>query len=261
LIHRHLGMTTDLDAVPLDDEKVFRYIRTGQTVALFQIESQGQIHLIASHQPETFDDLISEIALFRPGPLQGGMVHPFIRRRRGEEKVAYDHPDLEPILRDTYGVILFQEQILEISHRFAGMSLQDADDFRARMSKNRESGALDVLRERFLAGALGRGVSPQVAAAVLEKVANFVGYGFCRSHAAAFAKTVYQSAWLKYYHPGPFMAAVMQHRPGMYSQQTLEEEAKHLGIAIHLPEINCSGLRFGLEQGQQGGPSASPWPV
>ena len=157
LIHRHLGMTTDLDAVPLDDEKVFRYIRTGQTVALFQIESQGQIHLIASHQPETFDDLISEIALFRPGPLQGGMVHPFIRRRRGEEKVAYDHPDLEPILRDTYGVILFQEQILEISHRFAGMSLQDAEDFRAMMSKNRESGALETLRQRFFAGALARG--------------------------------------------------------------------------------------------------------
>jgi error-prone DNA polymerase len=130
-------------------------------------------------------------------------VHPFIRRRRGEEAVTYDHPDLEPILRDTYGVILFQEQILEISHRFAGMSLQDADDFRARMSKNRESGALDVLRERFLAGALGRGVSPQVAAAVLKKVANSVGYGFCRSHAAAFAKTVYHRPGSNITTPGP----------------------------------------------------------
>ncbi len=247
MIQRHVHQQVDLDQLPLDDPEVFAYIRTSKTLGMFQIESQGQMHLIASLKPENFDDLISQIALFRPGPLQGNMVHPFVRRRRGEEPIIYDHPDLEPLLADTYGVILFQEQILEIAHRFAGMSLQDADDFRSEISKYRDGGDMTAMRDKFMQGTAGRGVPTQAAERVFDKVSNFVGYGFCRSHAAAFARTVYQSAWLKYHYPGPYMAAVMQARPGMYSQQTLEEEAKRLGFPMLMPDVNQSGMRFDLE--------------
>ncbi|MBE7558963.1 hypothetical protein HS125_08450 [bacterium] len=227
-------------------------IQESRTLAVFQIESQGQLHLLAQHQPECFADLVSEVALFRPGPLQGGMVNPFIRRRRGQEPVQYDHPDLEPVLKDTYGIILFQEQILELAYHFAGMSMEEADEFRSLMSKFRDPGQMEAMRTRFVAGAVGRGVPERIAHAVFDKVANFVGYGFCKSHAAAFARTVYQSAWMKLYHPAAYMAAVMQHRPGMYNPMTLEEEARRCGVATLLPEINRSGLRYDLERDPAG---------
>lgn len=246
LVERHQGEHIDLDSLPLDDGKIYEFICSGKTLALFQIESMGQMHLIAKNRPETFDDLIAEIALFRPGPLQGGMVHPFVRRRRGEEPVSYPHPDLEPLLKDTYGVILFQEQVLEIAHRFAGMSLQEADDFRALMSKFHDPKKMESMRERFVSGAVDRGVPRDIADGVFDQVSKFVGYGFCRSHAAAFAKTVYHSAWMKCHHPAAFMAAFMQHRPGMYNQMTLEEETRRFGISVLYPTINESGIRFDL---------------
>lgn len=252
LVRRHEGIELDVDALPLDDPATFELIRSGSTLGLFQIESQGQIHLLAQHQPEDFDDLISEIALFRPGPLQSGMVNPFIRRRRGLEPVRYGHPKLEPLLRDTYGIILFQEQVLEVAHKFAGMSLQEADDFRALMSKFRDPGEMEGMREKFVRGAMGNGVDEPSANDVFDTIAHFVGFGFCRSHAAAFAKTVYQSAWLKRHHPAAFMAAIMQHRPGMYNLMTLEEEARRFGASVLLPSINASGIRYELERTPEG---------
>jgi error-prone DNA polymerase len=252
LAQRHERRPIDLDHLPLDDEGVFELIRSGKTLALFQIESMGQMHLIAKNQPETFDDLIAEIALFRPGPLQGGMVHPFIRRRRGEEPIVYDHPDLEPLLKDTYGIILFQEQVLEVAHRFAGMSLAAADDFRALMSKYHDPVKMEDMRERFVSGATNRGVDADAAHDVFDKVSKFIGYGFCRSHAAAFARTVYHSAWMKRYHPAAHMAAFMQHRPGMYSLMTLEEEARRFGVPVLPPCINQSGTRYDLELVEDG---------
>lgn len=248
LVSGHERKEIDLDRLPLDDPKVFELIRSGKTLALFQIESMGQMHLIAKNQPETFDDLIAEIALFRPGPLQGGMVHPFVKRRRGEEPVVYDHPDLETLLEDTYGVILFQEQILEIAHQFAGMSLEEADDFRTLISKHRDPVKMQEMRVKFVDGAVARGVPCKTANTVFDKASHFVGYGFCRSHAAAFAKTVYHSAWMKCYHPAAYMAAFMQHRPGFYNQMTLEEESRRLGINVLYPTINKSGTRFDLER-------------
>jgi error-prone DNA polymerase len=249
LADRYYDLSVDIDQVSLDDDQVYDFICTGRTLGLFQIESMGQMHLIASHQPRVFEDLVSQVALFRPGPLQGGMVHPFIRRRQGREPVRFDHPDLEPILRSTYGVILFQEQILEIAHKFAGMSLQEADDFRSLISKSRSAEQMEKMRGRFMEGAMGRGVPEPVARRVFDQVANFVGYGFCRSHAAAFARTVYQSAWLKRYYPDVFLAAIMQHRPGMYSLMTLEEEAKRCGVQVLPPDINRSSTRYELEPG------------
>ncbi len=252
LAERHDNLQRDIDTLPLDDPGAFELIRSGRTVGVFQIESQGQMHLLAQHQPEDFGDLIAEVALFRPGPLQGGMVNPYVRRRRGLEPIEHMHPHLEPVLRDTCGVILFQEQVLEVAHRFAGMSLQEADDFRSLMSKFRDPGEMEQMRDKFVAGAMSRGVDRNSANTVFDKVSKFVGYGFCRSHAAAFARTVYQSAWLKAYHPAPYMAAVMQHRPGFYSLMTLEEEARRFGVPVLLPDINASGVRYDVERDEQG---------
>lgn len=248
LLARHEGEEVDLESLPLDDTRTFNLIRAGKTIGCFQIESQGQLHLLAKHQPKTFDDLITEVALFRPGPLQGNMVDPYVRRRRGKEPVTYDHPSLEPILKDTYGIILFQEQVLEVAHQFAGMSLEKADDFRDLMSDFRDPGEMEKMRSAFVEGAMEtHRVSRETANEVFDKVSGFVGYGFCRSHAAAFAKTVYQSAYMKAHYPAPFMAALMQHRPGMYSQMTLEEEARRFGVEIRGPDVNRSGVRFDLE--------------
>ncbi len=247
LIHRHVDPDFDIEEIPFDDIPTFNMIRASETLGTFQIESQGQLHLLAQHQPETFDDLITEIALFRPGPLQGGMVHPFVRRSRGEEKVVYDHPDLEPVLEDTYGIILFQEQVLEVAHKFAGMTLAQADDFRALMSRFRDPGEMEQMRGKFVQGAMRRGVDEVSANTVFDRVSNFVGYGFCRSHAAAFAKTVYESCFLKKRYPAAFMAAVMQHRPGMYNLMTLEEEARRFGVVTLPPDVNRSGVRYDIE--------------
>ncbi len=252
LVLRHEDRHLDIDNLPLDDTRTFNMIRAGQTLGCFQIESQGQLHLLAKNQPDTFDDLIAEIALFRPGPLMGGMVHPFVRRRRGDEPVTYPHPSLEPVLKDTYGVVLFQEQVLEVAHRFAGMSLAEADDFRSLMSKYRDRNEMEAMRGRFVEGAMRNGVDHETANYVFDLSANFVGYGFCRSHAAAFAKTVYQSAYMKCHHPAAFMAAVMQHRPGMYNQMTLEEDARRFGVKTLPPDIHKSSLRFDLEKDGSG---------
>ncbi len=248
LLARHEGKDLDLDSLPTDDTRTFNLIRAGKTIGCFQIESQGQVHLLAKHQPRTFHDLITEVSLFRPGPLQGNMVAPYVRRRRGKEPVTYDHPSLEPILKDTYGIILFQEQVLEVVHQFAGMSLEKADDFRDLMSDFRDPEEMEEMRSDFVEGAIEtHRVSRETANEVFDKISGFVGYGFCRSHAAAFAKTVYQSAYLKAHYPAAFMAALMQHRPGMYSQMTLEEEARRFGVEIRGPDINRSGVRFDLE--------------
>lgn len=248
LLQRHENLDLDVDRLPLDDPKTFELIRSGDTVGVFQIESQGQMHLLAKNQPETFDDIIAEIALFRPGPLQGGVVYPFVRRRRGEEPVEYLHPVLEPILKDTYGIILFQEQVLEVVHHFAGLSLEEADRFRQLMSKFRDPGDMQNMREKFVNGSIQRGISFEVANEVFDKVSKFVGYGFCRSHAASFAHIVYQSAYLKMHHTAAFMAAFMQVRPGMYNQMTLDQEALKFGVQVLVPDINRSGLRFDLEK-------------
>lgn len=177
----------NVDALPDGDPKTYDFIQSGQTLGVFQIESPGQWNLLARSQLETFDDLVAQVALFRPGPLQGNMVHPYIARRRGWTKVVYLHPCLEPVLRDTYGIILFQEQVLEVAHRFAGMPLQDADEFRRLMSRHRDRAEMEAMRERFIESAIEahsdtpHPVSLPLASAVFDLVSKFVGYGFCRS--------------------------------------------------------------------------------
>ena len=244
----------DVDDLPDDDPRTYDLIQRGQTLGVFQIESPGQWNLLARSQPECFDDLVAQVALFRPGPLQGGMVHPYVARRRGWEKVMFPHPSLEAPLRDTYGLILFQEQVLEVAHQFAGMPLQEADEFRRLMSKFRDAGEMEAMRGRFVAGAVETHrytsvpVAPALANRVFDLVSKFVGYGFCRSHAAAFARTVYQSSFLKAHHPAAYMAAVLEHKPGFYPLHTILEEARASGVPVLPPCVLKSSVTYSLER-------------
>ncbi len=243
----------DVDNLADGDSATYDLIQRGQTLGVFQIESPGQWNLLARSQPECFDDLVAQVALFRPGPLQGNMVHPYIARRRGTAKVVYPHPCLEPVLRDTYGIILFQEQVLEVAHRFAGMPLQDADEFRRLMSRHRDRQEMEAMREKFIESAIDahcdtpHPVSLALASAVFDLMSKFVGYGFCRSHAAAFARTVYQSTYLKAHHPAAYMAAVLEHKPGFFPVHTLLEEARLLGVRVLAPCVIKSGVTYSLE--------------
>lgn len=243
-------ITIDLDALPFDDDRVYDMICEGDVLGLFQIESPAQMSTGARIQARTMQDLIKQISLVRPGPIQGGLIHPFIRRHKGLEPVRYDHPILKEILEDTYGVIVFQEQVLEVAHRFAGWSLDEADSFRRLMSRFRDATEMESMRDGFVESAMKNGASRKVANRVFDQVSKFVGYGFCRSHAASFALTVYHSAYLKAYHPAAFFAGLMQHRPGMYAQMTLEQDARRHGVRILVPDVNTSGLRFDLEMVQ-----------
>ncbi len=250
IVAERQGQVIELDELPFDDEKVYDSICEGDVLGLFQIESPAQMSAGARIQARTMQDLIKQISLVRPGPIQGGLMHPFIRRHKGLEPVRYDHPLLKEILHDTYGVIIFQEQVLEVAHRFAGWSLDEADDFRRLMSKFRDAVEMEGMRDRFVESAIQNGASHAVANRVFDQVSKFVGYGFCRSHAASFALTVYHSAYLKMHHPAAFFAALMQHRPGMYAQMTLEQDARRHGVRVLVPDINASGLRFDLESVQ-----------
>jgi error-prone DNA polymerase len=241
----------DVDALPLDDKEAFELIREGRTLSVFQIESPGQWNLLSRSQPTVFDDLIAQVALFRPGPLQGNMVHPYILRRQGLKPVSYPHPSLEPVLRDTYGVILYQEQVLEVAHHFAGLSLAQADEFRRLMSKFRNAEEMEGMRSRFVQGAIQKhSVPPALANCVFDIIAKFVGYGFCRSHAAAFAHTVYHTAYLKAHFPAAYMAAVLEHKPGFYPLQTVLEEARLCGIDVLPADIRYSAVKYSLEEGK-----------
>ncbi len=248
IIERHEGFYIDVDALPLDDGPTFEMIRAGHVIGCFQIESQGQHHLLGKHQPEDFNDLITEIALFRPGPLQGNVVDPFVRRRRGLEPITYDHPSLEKVLGHTLGIILYQDQVLEVAHEFGGMSLDEADVFRKLMSSFRDPGEMENMRTKFVEGAIRKhGASSEIANLVFDKVSKFVGYGFCHSHSAAFAQTVYISCYLKKHYPAAYMAAFMQHRPGFYNLTTLQEEARRFGIETAPPDLARSWSRYDIE--------------
>ncbi len=245
------GLGLDIDNLSLDDPAVYDVICSSRTIGIFQIESPGQWSLLARAQPRTFADLIVQIALFRPGPLQGGMVHPFIERRQGRAEVTYPHPSLEACLRDTLGIVIFQEQVLQVAHDFAGLSYADADGLRRAISHYRTEAQMDVCRGAFVESAVHIGRERDLAEAMYEMIAYFSGYGFCRSHAAAFAKTVYQTAFLKVYYPAEFLAAILSNEPCCYyPTQTVIEEARRWGIRVLPVDINRSTARYTAEEGK-----------
>ncbi len=250
LHERTTGERLDVDGLPLDDSETFALVLSGETLGLFQIESPGQKATLAKHQPSSFRDLVAQVALLRPGPIQGNAVHPYIRRSRGLEAVTYPHPSLEPALRDTFGVILYQEQVLQAASAFAGMGLAEADEFRRLTSKFRSRNEMEALRERFVRSAIKthQDVSSELANTVFDSVSAFSGYGFPRSHAVAFARTAYITAYLKAHQPAAYFAALMQHEPGMYPMQSFVEEARRCGVPTLPPRLEASALGFSLER-------------
>jgi error-prone DNA polymerase len=214
------------------------------TIGVFQIESRAQMQTLPRTRPKTFNDLVVEVAIIRPGPIQGNAVHPYIRRKQGREVVTYAHPLLEPILKDTLGVILYQEQIIEIAMYVAGMAPGRADGFRRAMTRHLNRVEMSTLEDEFVGGCLANGVPREVADQLFAAVQGFAVYGFCRSHAAAFARTSYETAWLKLHHPVEFGCGLLNNQPmGFYHPSVLVEDLKRHGVKVVPVDINNSDIR------------------
>jgi error-prone DNA polymerase len=243
------GERPDLEALDLADPEVYAMCARADTIGVFQIESRAQLQTLPRSNPKEFNDLVVEVALIRPGPIQGKAVHPYLRRRQGREPVTYLHPLLEPILRDTMGVILYQEQILEIAMQLAGFSAGEADRFRRAMNRHRSWVEMASLEQGFLVGCARHEVSAEVAAELFEAVRGFAEFGFCRSHAAAFARTAYETAWLRLYHHPAFLVGLLNHQPmGFYHPSVLVEDAKRRGVKVLSVDVNLSRGRCHLEE-------------
>jgi DNA polymerase-3 subunit alpha len=252
---RHGGDRLVIDQVPLDDEETYNLYRSAQTVGIFQVESSGMRDLLRRMRPDGIGDIIAVNALHRPGPLQGEMVKDFIECKLGKKKIKYQHPMLEPILRDTHGVILYQEQVLEIAHKLAGFSLAQADILRRAMGKKMPE-EMDAQRKAFLEGSRKNGISEKVAERIFDLMASFAGYGFNKSHSTAYAMISYRTAYLKAHHPREFMAASLTSEMSDTARiGILVEECRRMGIGGLPPDVSESeeeftvtdaGIRFGL---------------
>ncbi len=241
------GRWLDFGDLP-DDPAVWRRIQAGDTMALFQIESPAQVQMSARLRPEHMTDLAHQIALIRPGPIQSGTVHPYVRRRLGEEVTPTLREPLHGILRVSHGVLLFQEQILRLAVQYAGMTWEDADRFRRDVAGAEEDGTLDALRERFVQGAARTcAASAEEAREVFGWCASFRGYGFAESHAWSFAQHAYASAWLRHHHPAPYLAAVLTEHPGMWPAHTITQEARRWGVRLAPLDINHSAATYRAE--------------
>ncbi len=251
LISESRAVNIDLEKIPLDDEKVYDMICRADTMGVFQVESRAQMQTLPRTRPRSIEDLTVEVAIIRPGPLQGNMVHPYIRRRQAKEKVAYPHPKLKPILEETLGVILFQEQVLRCAIAIAGFTPGEADSLRRAMSRKRSKQAMEDLRQRFVDGARRSGTTEATALRIFNTLKGFAEYGFCKSHAAGFALLAYQSAWLKYYYPTEFYAALLNNQPmGFYTPEVIVGDAKRHGVEVLPVDINHSRGRCRVENGK-----------
>lgn len=234
----------DITRIPLDCPKTFSLLKACQTTAVFQLESRGMKDLIKRLQPDCFEDIIALVALFRPGPLQSGMVDDFIDRKHGRQKVEYPHPDLAPILKPTYGVILYQEQVMQIAQVLAGFTLGGADLLRRAMGKKKAE-EMALQRQIFVDGAVARGVNQNTATYIFDLMEKFAGYGFNKSHSAAYALVAYQTAWLKAHYPAAFMAAVLSADMDNTDKVViLIEECEQMNLKVMPPHINISAHHF-----------------
>jgi error-prone DNA polymerase len=247
------GTSVDLSRIPLDDPAVYGEIQAADTVGVFQIESRAQMQSLLQTRPENLDDLTIQVALVRPGPIQGGAVHPFIaNRQRLREDPGFvppaDHPLLEEPLRETLGVIVFQDQVLSVATALAGFSIGEAEGLRRAMSRKRSLEAIEAFRGRFVEGAGAKGVSAEAADAVFDKLVGFSGFGFPKSHAAAFGLLAYQSAWLRHHYPAEFLCALLNAQPmGFYPPASLVRDAQRRGVEVRPPHVNLSKARCALE--------------
>jgi DNA polymerase-3 subunit alpha len=234
----------DINAIPMDDEDSFKLLKRAETTAVFQLESRGMKELIKKLQPDCFEDITALVALFRPGPLQSGMVDDFINRKHGRAKVSYPHPDLEPILKPTYGVILYQEQVMQIAQVLAGYSLGGADLLRRAMGKKKPE-EMAKQGEIFRKGAVERGVEEETASYIFDLMEKFAGYGFNKSHSAAYALVSYQTMWLKAHYPSAFMAAVCSADMDNTDKVVpLIDECRRMKLKVEPPQVNLSEYKF-----------------
>ena len=234
------GTEIDLAALP-QDHAVYEMLSRADSIGVFQVESRAQMATLPRLRPRTFYDLVIEVALIRPGPIQGRSVHPYLRRRNGSEKVTYLHPLLEPSLKKTLGVPLFQEQLMQMAIDVAGFSAAEADQLRQAMGAKRSAQRMERLRARFYSGMAERGATGKIADKIWEQMAAFANFGFPESHSVSFAYLVYSSAWLKLHYPAAFLAGLLDSQPmGFWSPQTLVLDARRHGVEVRRPDINAS---------------------
>jgi DNA polymerase III alpha subunit len=240
-IERDTGRRIDLDALPHDDPNVYRTIQAADTVGMFQIESRAQMQALPKARPERFEDLVVQVAIIRPGPVQGNAVHPYLRRRAGQEEVTYLHDSLRPILEDTLGVILYQEQVMQVAIEVCGYTALEADIFRKAMGSHRSHAKMQAERDRFVGGAMRTGLTEPDADELFRRCSAFAEFGFARAHAAAFAKITYDTAWLRHHYPTHYYAGVLNNQPmGFYSPAVVLNDAKRHGVRILPVDVNES---------------------
>ena len=244
-VQRIDGVRVDIDAVPRDDPATFALVQSTRTLGCFQIESPGQRELIGKFAPETFEDIIIDISLFRPGPVKSDMVTPFLEARQGWAPPRYFHDDLRPALEQTCGVVVFHEQVLEIVAVLTGCSLAEADEVRRALG---DPVGQEEIRVWFHPAAFRRGYDVATVERAWEVLRAFGSFGFCKAHAAAFALPTYQSAWLKAHHPAAFLAGVLTHDPGMYPKRLILDDARQFGIAVLGLDVNSSAATYQVER-------------
>jgi error-prone DNA polymerase len=253
LLREHHGVDLQLDTVPPEDPLVYDMLCAADSVGVFQVESRAQMATLPRLKPRCFYDLVTEVAIIRPGPIQGGSVHPFIRRRNGLEEATYAHPLLKKSLERTYGVPLFQEQVMQMAIDVAGLSASESDQLRQAMSSKRSTARMERLREKLYSGMAERGITGVVADEVYEKLTAFAHFGFPESHSISFAYLVYASSWLKLHYPAAFCAALLNAQPmGFYSPQSLVADARRHGVEVRRPDINASIATATLEPTESG---------
>jgi len=234
--------------IDLADQSVYTMIQRGDVIGVVQIQSRAQIQVLLRIKVACIHDLIIQVALIRPGPIQGGAVHPYVARCLGQEEVTYDHPSLEPFLEETKGVFVFQEQVIQATMAVAGFSSHQADRLRRAMSRKRSHEEMAKQRDEFITGAINKGVDPQIAETIFAKIQSFASFGFPKSHAAAMAVTAFQVAWLKRYYPAEFYCSLLNEQPmGFYSPEVIANDARRHRIEMRPVDVNRSGVECTIE--------------
>jgi error-prone DNA polymerase len=248
LVSQRRGKTFELQDIPAEDPETYRMISRADTIGVFQIESRAQMTMLPRLQPRTFYDLVVEVALIRPGPIQGGMIHPYLRRRQGLEPIEYPSPAMRQALERTLGVPIFQEQVMQIAMLAAGFSAGEADQLRRAMAAWRRRGGLERFEGKLIDGMLARGYSREFADAIFRQIQGFAEYGFPESHAASFALLAYASSWLKCHEPAAFLAALLNSQPmGFYSPSQLVQDGRRHGLEVRPVDVSVSGWEAVLE--------------
>lgn len=248
MIHATTAERFDLDTIPKEEPGVYDMLCRADAIGVFQVESRAQLNTLPRLLPRKFEDLVIEIALIRPGPVQGGAVHPYLRRRSGEEPVTYSHPALEPVLARTLGVPLFQEQLMQLAMTVGGCSAEDADLLRRAMGSKRGVERIDRLKSQLFDGMAANGISSADAEHLYAQIEAFAGFGFAESHSISFALIVYASAWIKLHYPAVFLAGLLRAQPlGFYSPRSLVADARRHGVEVRSPDIFQSDVDSGIE--------------